>query len=564
MADDSPTVSKALLRNMSPDQPDSNESLERELVSLRTGIEGASGSASDSPRSSKLCAGPCAEVKALQERLLTLQAAHAVVLEEASVQRRHLAVLEEEVEAARAEASMGQAGITALAEELQKAQAACGVLNAEVQAARSAREAAQALLCAREAAELVLRRDLDAARLDTLHLRQQVASMQQEGARLHAQQQQAVGEGQAAAGGTCRARTASIQQAPVPASSAAGQQLPDTVAEASVEHATHNPREQVRAPEERLAAVGGGVARQLSPEQQEAQQEVTQGRELRQERALAPQQEASPFRQAPADLTASAPQQLLKHSPRRSLGQRVRELMGPRMKGTSCSGSPTGAGCSAAADSPRAPFPGHAHEPGPSTAGLTQQLQQARQQVAALEGRLLAVEAEALGRGAEAEAARAELRGQEAKLAFVRGRLLEVQAAADALLQQHSPAPAGLASNPSLCSTADSRAAIQALHAQVWRERLARQRAQAEVLEWRLGLSAPDAAGAGAGDEGVDEAAMASLEAVRAHSSAAALMSYNQRSAWLYRFWGFVDVLKCVRPPSSPLAGGAADRPLGD
>ena len=147
----------------------------------------------------------------------------------------------------------------------------------------------------------------------------------------------------------------------------------------------------------------------------------------------------------------------------------------------------------------------------------------------ALQARVAELEDEACSRRqalekAEATAAAAKeqlavaQRQHEARCAMLAGRMQAAETAAEAVLQQHSAQAGGPSAEAGGIGEAqyECRAAVDAIHAQVWRERLARQRAQAEALELRLRLEdfLEGAAVARAVEDEADEALMRSLEQV--------------------------------------------------
>ncbi|KAI3435741.1 hypothetical protein D9Q98_001799 [Chlorella vulgaris] len=307
---------------------------------------------------------------------------------------------------------------------------------------------------------------------------------------------------------------------------------PDPAAE---QEAVQSLRDQVRALQDQVATARAALQEQAA-DKRELHQLLAreQSRLAAQSLELELQQrqglQAQGLAGTACEQSTAVPHESVERTPSRTITARVKALVRPGSSG-SCSGLVAGD------RSPRASVRGlaAARVSLPDSRATQQQsacpnsaaeLEKCRLQVAELQCELKAREVRAQAQQAEAATALSEARGQwGAELALVKGRMQEVEAAAEELMLHQTACPQG-SSSPgwrvaaSTCSADECRATRQAQHAQMWRERLARQRAEVAVLEWRLkGLepAAPAAGNLAVGAGAINEEAMAALEMARQH-----------------------------------------------
>ncbi|KAL4458347.1 hypothetical protein ABPG75_013212 [Micractinium tetrahymenae] len=284
---------------------------------------------------------------------------------------------------------------------------------------------------------------------------------------------------------------------------------------------------------ERLRTAESELARQLA-HKQAAQLQVTalsaevstlhRERELLQEQAMSLQQEVSNWqtgsllRGGPSGEEVAA-EGLLERSPSRTLAARMRELLkSPRRLALDASPSSQGSfrppnGSRSASPSPRG-SPGASVPaeltPGSSPAlgplGEGERLRSLQQQVAALEQRLASKEAQLAEQAAGAAAALAAARDEYAGL---KEQAAAAEAAAESVLRLRS---SGAGAGAKGAAHQECRTAIEGIYAQMWRERLARQKAQAQAAELRQRLSNQQAEGPGGGRDSVNAAVPAADE----------------------------------------------------
>lgn len=308
---------------------------------------------------------------------------------------------------------------------------------------------------------------------------------------------------------------------------------------------------QVDRLQSRLAAAEAELAAQLAAKQHCQSRLGTQAaelaalereRELLQQQAVGLQQEVSAMLRGSPSSAGMAAEQTLERSPSRALGDRMRALLSGHSSGHSSSSggshpaSPTHLPALAEGQAFEPPqpllenlgglagggaLPAHllagAEEPAPRPLGSS--LCTLRDSQAARDGEAAAREArlrEEEGRLREQQAAlTAARRAYEAEASLLRGRTAAAEEAAAAVLDLHASQvgqPRAAAGEGGCGEHQQCRAALESLHAQMWRERLGRQRCEAEAVEARLRLSGQLAASGGGAVE-LDEGALAALEA---------------------------------------------------
>ncbi|PRW60115.1 hypothetical protein C2E21_1430 [Chlorella sorokiniana] len=533
----SPEASRSALWRLNSELRSTNEALEREVASLRREVAARrltrSSAAGSSLRSSvsgasspTSQAGLGPDGTAATERLAELEAQLAQATRAAADKQAALEAAALDLQGAQAATAVADAGIAALTAQLREQQAAVAELSSQLAAAAERAATAEAERTAVESmaartAERVLA--LEAQIAELLRQAEAEASQQSCGA-CPAAAPPVVASRPSSRGEYAPPAADSLVQGPMPSQAEGGSQPYFT----RVYSALLPPPSDVEAAQERqalqqdvarlasrLAAAEAELAEQLQQKQEAlgrlaaAQAEAASlrsERELLQEQAVSLQQEVSAWQQGSmlrggpsgAEVAAEA---TLERSPSRTLASR----QGLEAAALRRSATPASMPALAEEESEESPAADQPRRPLQQSLGRV-----ARMASPAAEKR--SAERAALG------VQEAQLRAAQTEAEALRSRVAAAEAAAQAVLDLHAAGAAAACPAVELDGEEGGhqrcRQTIEGLFAQVWRERLGRQRAVAEAGDLRQKLSGQVVAAATGGNNDImlDEAALQVLE----------------------------------------------------